>query len=94
MAVTHLADVQGADTNPLPPTTAAAVAPRAPTPAAPGDKVEVRRRLDDKWARGFTVLDVDEAGYRLRRLSDGVEIPATFCPADVRKEKKRDTWWY
>ncbi len=22
------------------------------------------------------------------------ELPTTFAPADVRKERKRSTWWY
>jgi hypothetical protein len=84
MTVTHLADT---------PTTGRA-ASVAPSPLAAGDKVEVRRRLDDKWARGFEVLAADDEGYRLLRLSDRVELPTTFPFADVRKERKRSTWWY
>lgn len=84
MAVTHLADTPAAEP----------VAPDRPTLLDTGDKVEVRRRLDDQWARGFEILDATDAGYRLRRLSDGVELPTTFAPADVRKERKRSTWWY
>lgn len=72
---------------------APAASPAQP-PIEPGDKVEVRRRLDDKWARGFEVLSADDTGYRLRRLSDGVELPTTFPAADIRKERKRTTWWY
>lgn len=72
----------------------------------PGARVEVRRRLDDKWARGFELVedlgDQDSRGnhddhdrrYRVRRLSDGVELPTTFAPSDVRRERQRDTWWY
>jgi hypothetical protein len=84
LAVTHLAAT---------PPTAPAAAPR-PAALEAGDKVEVRRRLDDKWARGFTIVDITDAGVRLRRLSDGVELPTTFAVADVRKERKRSTWWY
>ena len=82
MSATHLADT--AAPRPAPPR------PRLRT----GDKVEVRRRLDDQWARGFEVLAVTDTGYRLRRLSDGVELPATFPADDIRKERKRSTWWY
>jgi hypothetical protein len=83
-----------ADTAATPTGAAAEPGARPTRPVATGDKVEVRRRLDDHWARGFEILEVTDAGYRLRRLSDGVEIPATFPPADVRKERKRDFWWY
>ena len=83
MAVTHVT-----------PTPAPEPAPVGPPLLDAGDKVEVRRRLDDKWARGFEVVSSDFTGYRLRRLSDGVELPTTFAAADVRKERKRSTWWY
>ena len=92
MAATHLADVPTADTTP--PADAAGPGTRTPLLFDIGDRVEVRRRLDDKWARGFEVLETSDAGYRLRRMSDGVEIPATFPTADIRKERKRDYWWY
>ena len=74
-------------------------APDDPTAAAssrlmPGTKVEVRRRFDAKWARGFEVVEANTDGYRLRRLSDGEEIPVTFDNDDVRREKKTNTWWY
>ncbi len=64
-------------------------------PAA-GDPVEVRNRFDRRWARGFEVLAVTERGYRLRRVSDGLELPTEFDPADVRprRESRRGTWWY
>jgi hypothetical protein len=60
----------------------------------PGTRVEVRKRLDGDWARGFEILDARPDGYRLRRLSDGGELPLTFADDDVRKEKRRGTWWY
>jgi hypothetical protein len=84
MAVTHLAASR--TTSPAPSARPAAL--------EAGDKVEVRRRFDDKWARGFAILEATDAGFRLRRLSDDVELPTTFAPADVRKERKRSTWWY
>jgi hypothetical protein len=61
---------------------------------APGTRVEVRRRFDDRWARGFEVAEVGPEGYLLLRLSDHSVIPTTFCGADVRPEHKKQTWWY
>lgn len=75
--------------------------PPAAEPAAtvepmlePGTRVEVRNRLDGRWSRGFEVVSASRDGYRLRRLSDGNELPLLFHDDDVRKEKKRGTWWY
>jgi hypothetical protein len=61
---------------------------------AVGTHVEVRNRLNGEWARGFEIVRVDIEGYRLRRLSDGGELPLAFGADDVRKEKKRGMWWY
>jgi hypothetical protein len=60
-----------------------------------GDKVEVRRKFDGRWARGFEIADVTAVGYRVRRLSDGEELPAEFSADDVRPERRRanDFWW-
>ena len=71
----------------------------APTATAldTGTRVEVRKRFDSSWARGFEVLDHSEQGYRLRRLSDGSELPLVFDSDDVRPEKDRrraSMWWY
>lgn len=60
----------------------------------PGTRVEVRRRFDDRWARGFEIAEVCPDGYRLRRLSDHTVIPTEFCGSDVRVERKKQTWWY
>lgn len=61
----------------------------------PGTRVEVRSRLEDqRWAKGFEVLDAQPSGYRLRRLSDGEVMPVVFAADDVRVERKRSTWWY
>jgi hypothetical protein len=60
----------------------------------PGTRVEVRNRLDGRWSRGFEVIDGDAGSYRLRRLSDGGELPLRFSDDDIRREKKRGTWWY
>ncbi|HZQ26297.1 MAG TPA: hypothetical protein VFA94_01250 [Acidimicrobiales bacterium] len=61
----------------------------------PGTRVEVRSRFDGRWAHGFEVAEVVDRGYRLRRLSDGSILPAEFGGEDVRKEHKRQGfWWY
>ncbi len=60
-----------------------------------GMRVEVRRRFDQHWARGFEVVEATESGYRVKRLSDGIELPAEFPAEDVRRERKRQgMWWY
>ena len=60
-----------------------------------GMRVEVRRRFDQHWARGFEIVSLTDSGYRLRRLSDGMELPTEFSPEDVRRERKRQgLWWY
>lgn len=51
----------------------------------PGASVEVRRRFDQAWARGFEVASTAEDGYRLRRQSDGAVLPVSFPVADVRR---------
>ncbi len=58
-----------------------------------GTRVEVRTSFDGSWSRGFTVLGTDGRNYRLRRSSDGTELPTTFAPEDVRAEEKRSMWW-
>ena len=60
-----------------------------------GMRVEVRRRFDAHWARGFEITAVTEGGYRVRRLSDGEELPVEFAIEDIRRERKRQgMWWY
>ena len=60
----------------------------------PGTRVEVRSRFDTRWSRGFEVAEVSVDGYLVRRLSDGAVLPVTFSADEVRKERRRDTWWY
>ena len=62
---------------------------------SPGDKVEVRRRFDAQWARGFEIVEITDNGYRLRRVSDGEVLPVEFAEGDVRQARKRanDFWW-
>ncbi len=61
-----------------------------------GTTIEVRTRFDGHWARGFEVVAVTDDGYRVRRLSDGIELPTQIAHQDVRlpRERKRGTWWY
>ena len=59
-----------------------------------GTKVEVRRRFDQQWAKGFEVAAHADDGYRLRRLSDGEMLPVAFDEQTLRKERKKSTWWY
>ena len=59
-----------------------------------GTRVEVRTGFDRAWAKGFEVLAAAAEGYRLRRLSDGRELPHTFPADDVRRERRdANMWW-
>jgi hypothetical protein len=49
-----------------------------------GTEVEVRRRFDQAWSRGFSVVDQTPGGYRLRRESDGAILPVAFPHQDLR----------
>lgn len=65
------------------------VVPEIPTAADEprldvGTAVEVRRRFDRAWARGFVVEAHGAAGYHLRRSSDGAVLPVAFPAPDVR----------
>jgi hypothetical protein len=62
---------------------------------AAGTPVEVRRRFDYSWARGFEVAEVQDRGYTLRRKSDGSVLPAVFEFGDVRPARHRQNsmWW-
>ncbi len=51
---------------------------------SPGTAIEVQRRFDHGWARGFSVERIDEDGYTVRRESDGSVLPVTFPAAEVR----------
>lgn len=58
-----------------------------------GTRVEVRNGFDGTWSRGFTVSGDDGGRYRIRRRTDGAELPGTFDVVDVRRERTRSTWW-
>ena len=57
-----------------------------------GTPVQVRDRFEFAFRSGFEVSSATEAGYRLRRRSDGVELPIDFAANDVRPEGKRPNW--
>lgn len=68
-----------------------------PTGIEPGTRVEVRKRFDRSWARGFVVVDEEGDGYHVRRMSDGSVLPLVIPSDDVRPEKARkhsSMWWY
>ena len=61
----------------------------------PGTRVEVRKRFDHSWTRGFEVAEALDASYRIRRLSDGSVLPSEFDAEELRQERKKQTlWWY
>ena len=62
---------------------------------SPGVRVEVRRRFDQHWTRGFEIAEAVEGGFRLRRLSDKAVLPTTFGVEELRPERKRrqGMWW-
>jgi hypothetical protein len=63
----------------------------------PGTHVEVRSRFEARWSRGFEVSEIvhNEGAerFRLRRRSDGSELPVLFEADDLREERRRGTWW-
>ena len=60
----------------------------------PGTRVEVMKRFDASWARGFEVAEAVENGYLIRRMSDGEVLPTPFPIDEVRRERKKGMWWY
>lgn len=53
----------------------------------------MRTGFDGSWASGYLVAAIDDDGIRLRRRSDGEELPATFPPEVVRREHRHAMWW-
>ena len=51
-----------------------------------GTPVQVRDHFEFLFHSGFEVSGASAAGYRLRRSSDGVELPVDFAPHDIRPE--------
>jgi hypothetical protein len=60
-------------------------------------EVEVRTRFCGEWVGGFEVVETDtdrtgtdrsrDAGVAVRRQSDGMVLPETFAPHDVRPQR-------
>jgi hypothetical protein len=71
-----------------------ALDPNARSPLAPGTKVDVRNRYQGTWVRGFEVAEYTPDGYRIRRLSDGSILGDLFSRDDVRRERKRQGFWW
>ena len=57
-----------------------------------GTPVQVRDRFELAFRSGFEVSETTDAGYRLRRRSDGVELPTEFSVKDVRADSSRTSW--
>ncbi|MEY2474174.1 MAG: hypothetical protein QOK28_3503 [Actinomycetota bacterium] len=53
-----------------------------------GTRVEVKRRFDGKWARGFTIEHGNDEGYTVRREFDQVLLPERFPADEIRIEKR------
>lgn len=58
----------------------------------PGTHVEVRSGLDGAWQDGFTIDEVTDRGYRLRRDMDGAVLP-DLPHERVRRRRHRSMWW-
>ncbi len=68
------------------------VTTKAGTPRV-GNRVEVKARFDGTWSKGFEVADIEDDGYRIRRMTDGGVLPSLFHRNEVRRERRRSTWW-
>jgi len=51
---------------------------------APGTHVVVRCKFDGRWSHEFEVAGREPDGYRVRGISDRLELPAVFPIDDVR----------
>jgi hypothetical protein len=49
-----------------------------------GTRVEVCNRFCRSWSRGFEVIEATRDGYRLRRCSDGYDLPGAFSRDEIR----------
>jgi len=67
---------------------------QARSPLSPGTKVDVRNRYQGTWVRGFEIAEVTSNGYRIRRLSDGTTLGDLFSRDDVRRERRRQGFWW
>lgn len=58
-----------------------------------GTSVEVRSRFERTWHGGYVVHELSSEGITLRRESDETILPSLFGPDEVRKARRRTTWW-
>jgi hypothetical protein len=66
----------------------------APSDLRPGTRVVVRNRFNGRWTPGFSVHEVLDAGYRIRRDHTGAVLPAVFFSRDVAAhESTRNVGW-
>ncbi len=54
----------------------------------PGTRVEVWNDFNQRWTSMFEVAEVAGNECRVRRLSDGQVLPATFGPEVLRPEER------
>lgn len=60
----------------------------------PGTRIEVRNSFG-RWSRGFEVHSLCEKGYyKVLRLSDSSVLPVEVEPDAVRRERRRDDFWW
>lgn len=52
----------------------------------PGAHVEVRDRFERHFWPGFEITEATGNGYRVRRMSDGSELPAVFGFEEIRPD--------
>jgi hypothetical protein len=50
----------------------------------PEIEVEVWCRSLRRWVVGFSTVDVDERGWRVRRRSDRADLPVRFPSSEIR----------
>ena len=55
----------------------------------PGTEVEVRTHYLETWARGFEITSIDGDCARVRRRSDGVQLPVTIPVERIRRQRAR-----
>jgi hypothetical protein len=55
----------------------------APADLEPGTRVVVRNQFNGRWTPGFSVHEVLDDGYRVRRDHTGAVLPAVFVRRDV-----------
>jgi hypothetical protein len=57
-----------------------------------GDSIEVHTQYDDSWCAGFEIAEVLPDGYRVKRTTDQMMLPAMTCDDDVRSVGKALPW--